>query len=62
MRQREIFRINDMTEMLGLSKATLWRWTRAGILPRPIYIGNRVFGWRKATILEWLDSVEESAK
>lgn len=51
-----------MTEMLGLSKATLWRWTRAGILPRPIYIGNRVFGWRKATILEWLDSVEESAK
>jgi len=50
MYQKEVLRIADVMEMLSISKTTAWRWTRDGVLPKPLYIGNRVFGWRKSII------------
>lgn len=61
MYQKEILKIADIVEMLSISKTTVWRWTQENRLPRPIYMGNKVFGWRRKTILEWLDGLEEAA-
>tara|TARA_R110001583_G_scaffold195445_1_gene373725 strand:- start:11820 stop:12005 length:186 start_codon:yes stop_codon:yes gene_type:complete len=60
MQEKEILRIADIMQMFSLSKSSVWRYTKNGTLPTPIYIGNRVFGWRKSTIFEWLDSLEET--
>jgi prophage regulatory protein len=56
-----IIKPQELAQQLGMSKSSLWRWQKAGILPEPIKFGNRVLGWRKATILQWLDSAEEAA-
>ncbi|WP_028835543.1 MULTISPECIES: helix-turn-helix transcriptional regulator [unclassified Pseudoalteromonas] len=61
MKDKEVLRIADIMEMLSISKSTVFRWNRDKILPKPLYIGNRVLGWRKSTILEWLESLEEAA-
>lgn len=61
MQEVQILKIADIVKMLSISKPTVWRYVKSGILPRPIYIQNRIFGWRKNTILEWLDSLEEVA-
>ncbi|MEI4550337.1 helix-turn-helix transcriptional regulator [Pseudoalteromonas spongiae] len=61
MQEVQILKIADIVQMLSISKPTIWRYVKNGTLPRPIYIQNRIFGWRKSTILEWLDSLEEAA-
>lgn len=48
-----------LAKELGLSTADLLGWHEDGILPEPIKFGNKVLGWSKATILQWLDSVQE---
>lgn len=48
-----------LAKELGLSTVNLLAWQKDGILPEPIKFGNKVLGWSKATILQWLDSVQE---
>lgn len=53
--ENKIIRINELADTLGISKVTLWRWRKEGILPKPIQIGSRVVAWREDTINEWLN-------
>jgi predicted DNA-binding transcriptional regulator AlpA len=64
----KILRTNEVAEMLGISRVTLWRWARGGHLPPKRRIGPNVVGWVEAEILAWLESrptgsigVEESS-
>lgn len=41
--------------VLGVSRATLYRWVLAGIIPAPTRIGG-VVGWRKCDIDVWLSA------
>jgi len=40
--------------LLGVSAATLWRWTAEGRFPRPLRIGAGTTCWRVGAIREWL--------
>lgn len=51
-----ILRTNEVAEMLGVSRVTLWRWARRGLLPPKRIIGPNTVGWVEAEILTWLES------
>ncbi len=52
----QILRINDLVEILGVSRVTLWRWERDGLLPPKRVLGPNTVGWLEFEILEWLES------
>ena len=51
-----IIRPKSLASQLGVSKTTLWRWRREGILPQPLKLGPRMIGWEKSTIDNWLEN------
>jgi predicted DNA-binding transcriptional regulator AlpA len=42
----ELLRDTDVAAMIGISRATLWRWMGAGQIPAPIRIGGVTRWWR----------------
>ena len=50
--QRQILRLKDVVELVGLSKTTIWRRTRAGEFPPALRLGGpstRAVGWKMTT-------------
>ncbi|NJL30049.1 MAG: AlpA family phage regulatory protein [Thermoanaerobaculia bacterium] len=52
----KILRTNTVAEMLGISRATLWRWARRGLLPPRRIVGPNTVGWVESEILAWLEA------
>jgi prophage regulatory protein len=48
-----ILRSHELAERLGVSRVTLWRWERKGLLPRRIQIGPNTAGWLESEIDAW---------
>lgn len=44
-------RDKDLAERYGISRSTVWRWARKGLLPPPVKFGDACSRWR-------LDDVE----
>ncbi|EIT7137988.1 TPA: AlpA family phage regulatory protein [Vibrio parahaemolyticus] len=53
---RLFIRTNELSEALGISLSTLWRWRKKGIVPEPLSLGPRVVGWRMKDINSWLEN------
>ena len=51
-----IYREKDVLALLGVSKATLWRWRRDGGFPHPIQLGPNTVGWLREDVHEWLEA------
>lgn len=41
-----------MAREIGVSTTTLWRMTKAGSLPKPVRIGNKL-GWPRSVVNAW---------
>ena len=54
--QLAIYREKDVLALVRISKATLWRWRKAGEFPHPIQLGPNTVGWRRGDVDEWLAS------
>ncbi len=54
--QPVIYRERDVLALVGISKATLWRWRKAGEFPAPIRLGPNRVAWRRIEIDEWISS------
>jgi prophage regulatory protein len=50
----QLYRALELAKMLAVSRPTIWRMTRAGLLPQPIRPFPRVTAWRKSDIDAWL--------
>jgi DNA-binding transcriptional MerR regulator len=46
-KDQEYYRISDVCRITGVSRCTLWRWTKTGILPDAVKRDRR--GWRLFT-------------
>lgn len=49
---RERLTIYEVATLLGVSTATIYRWTNEGVLPRPERDGRRVF-WNAQRMIAW---------
>ena len=49
-----IIRKRDLCGLLGVSSATVWRWTRRKAFPAPIKLGPNTVGWLRSEIDAWL--------
>ena len=48
-----IIRATELAQRLGISRVTLWRWERAGRIPKKHEVGPNVTGWLEREIEEW---------
>ena len=49
--------IEEVMEMTGLSRATIYRKMRKGQFPKPLKLGDRAVRWRQSEIEAWLASL-----
>lgn len=49
-----IIRLSVVERKVGVKKATIYRWMKEGLFPRPVSIGRRAVGWLENEIDEWI--------
>ena len=57
---RGYVRVADLARWLCVSRTTIWRWTRRGVLPAPVVIGG-VRRWQLAAVEARLSEFTEFA-
>lgn len=45
-------RDRDVAQALGISRMTVWRWTKAGLLPQPRKLGHHTTRWDSREVME----------
>jgi prophage regulatory protein len=55
-----IIRVEELTGILGVSVATVYRWIRLGHIARPVQIGPRAVGWRESYVNAFMNRSEQS--
>jgi prophage regulatory protein len=54
----KIIRLKELSEMLCVSKSTIYRWRKQKLIPKPIELGPNIIGWDMRVIEEWLESIK----
>lgn len=54
--EERLLRAKDVTERIGVSRATLYRLVVADKFPQPIRIANRAARWRLSEVVAWMES------
>jgi len=52
----KIIRVDDVIEMVGVSRGTLWRWERQDKFPKRVPLGANSMGWRLSEVNQWIKS------
>ena len=47
-------RVGSLANILGVSVSTIWVWSRAGKLPKPVKLSERVTVWRAEEVRDWM--------
>ena len=55
MNDLQILRNQDVADLLGVSKQTVWRLYKSGELPPKVQISGRANGWTWGTIREFIE-------
>ena len=47
-------RVDEVQEIIPMSRATLYRWADEGKFPKRIIISDRISGWNREDVLNWM--------
>jgi len=50
----QFYRVNELTKILSVSRASIYNWLNKGTFPKPIKISDSVTVWRKSDIEDWV--------
>lgn len=53
---KRFYRINQLSEMLSVSKSTIWNWVKKGSFPQAFKLAENTTAWRVEDIDEWIES------
>ena len=53
----QLLRLSDVTQITGLSRATVYRLIEKDRFPRPRRIGDRAVAWVNSEVKEWADGL-----
>lgn len=54
----ELLTMDEVAEMLGAHRSSVYNWIRSGRLDPPIRIGPRKVAYKRSTIQDFIDSCE----
>lgn len=55
-------RIKQVSEITGLSRATIYNMEKAGDFPQKTVLSTRAVAWRESAVVEWMDSRKNVTK
>ena len=55
---RRIVRRDEVSQLTGLARATIYKKVKERSFPPPIRLGARAVGWRMSDIVTWLQAPE----
>ena len=47
-------RIAEVTDRIGVSRATIYRWTASGEFPKQIQLSANCVVWLESAVVEWM--------
>ena len=58
----KLLRIREVSEWLGVSKTTVYKWVKEGRFPEPVILADHASRWVEAEIVDWLASRPRGVK
>ena len=55
-----LMKVNEVLEMVGLARPTLYCRIKAGTFPRPVKAGKRAARWRLSEVQQWIADLPQS--
>jgi prophage regulatory protein len=59
---KKFLRLPTVIEMVGMKRATIYKWIKAGTFPEPVQLGLRSVAWDQDKIAEWQANRETGVK
>ncbi|MDE0167971.1 MAG: AlpA family phage regulatory protein [bacterium] len=56
----EIIRLPEVMKMTGVSRTSIWRWSRTDRFPRSVRLGTRHIGWIRSEVEDWIERLEHT--
>ena len=55
----KLLTLKQVQEIIPKSRATLWRWTKSGLFPKPVPIGLSGIAWPESEIFNWIEEQKQ---
>lgn len=52
-----LLRLNEVEQIVGFKKSTIYSWINRGVFPRPVRPSRRSVRWKQDDIAKWIESL-----
>lgn len=58
--QMKLLRRQEVEELVGISRSTLYTMISEGRFPKQVQISTRAVRWRRSDVIEWMRNLEKA--
>jgi prophage regulatory protein len=58
---RPMIRMKSLARLIGVDRATIYRWMKAGTFPQPVNVGEHAMSFYEDEVIEWQKQREEQS-